>query len=167
MGQLDQVIFALPDADVDEDVVAEHVCYPQQIIHQPLRPKVPCSLPAAPRWFDGLTMEEIRTATLELLIQKQQRWGTPLSILDTTFKWNITVVKIKLGKEKAVKMWCGDGPWEEKWGEVYDGVLHECYVSDCVSSDCEVPDTALHSNWLKCTKQKKKKTRKKTKNQHH
>ena len=71
-----------------------------------MSPKVPCSLPATPRWFDGLMMEEIRTATLELVIQNDRRWGTPISILNTTFEWNNTVVKIKLGKEEAIKMWC-------------------------------------------------------------
>ena len=81
VGQLDHVIFALRDADVDEDVVAEPVCYHQRIIHPSLSSKVPCSLPTAPRWFDGLTMEEIRTATLELLIQNERRWGTLFAIL--------------------------------------------------------------------------------------
>ena len=39
---------------------------------------MPCLLPAAPRWFDGLTMEDNGTATLEVLIQGERRWGTPI-----------------------------------------------------------------------------------------
>ena len=96
VGQLDQVIFALPDADVDEDFVAEPVCYPQRNTHRLLSPTVPCSLPVAPRWFDGLTMEEIRATTLEFLLKNERRWGTPISILNTSFEWNDTVVEWQL-----------------------------------------------------------------------
>ena len=73
-------------------------------------------------------------------------------------------MKIKLAKEKAIEMSCRDGPWEEKWGEIYDSVLRECYVSGWDPSESEVRDTPPPSNWLKCNKQKKKKNQRKRKN---
>ena len=167
LGQFDHIILSLPDADVDDYFVAEAVSYPRGTIYHSLSPKVPCWLPPSLRWFDGLTTEEISDTTLELLLQNERRSGSPFSILKISFKLGNTVVQIQLGKDRTIEMWCGDGPWEEKRGEVYDTVLQECYISAWDSFECEVRDSPPPSNWLKCNKQTKKKNQKKTKHQHH
>ena len=100
---------------------------------------------------------------MDLLLQNERRLGSPISILNISFELGNTVINIKLGKDRAIKMWRGDGPWEQKWGEVYESVLHECYVSDWDSSDCEVRDTPPAGNWLNGNKQKRRRTRRKRK----
>ena len=47
--------------------------------------------------------EEIGKTILELLLQNERRWGTPISILKTSFECDNKVIK---GKERAIRMWC-------------------------------------------------------------
>ena len=114
--------------------------------------------------FDGLTTEEIRDTTLELLLQNERRWGRAITTLRKSFKFGDPVVQDQAGKQQSDQ----NVLWRWAVGRKVGGSLRQCAYTSATSRNETLPSEKCETLLLpviglSATSRKRRRTRRKRK----